>query len=206
MCIRDRGYTQRSSVLKFIGQYHGAVDSVLGYLSPSSSIKTGIDPKTSNQLFCVPFNDIEALETIFSQNSFAAVIIEIISGNMGFIRASMPFISKLKSLCEKHQCILIVDEIMTGFRVSPGGTCELYNLKPDLITYGKIIGGGFPIGAVAGPKELMNTLSPMGPIYQAGTFSGHPISMASDTTCHRYWMTRKCTRLINWSNWAQCIH
>ncbi len=173
-----KGYTQRSRILKFVGQYHGAVDSVLGYLSPSQSIKTGIDPKTSDQLVCVPFNDTKALEDAFSHNSFAAVIIEVISGNMGFIRASNPFIAKLQSLCDTHQCLLIVDEIMTGFRVGLGGTCKLYNLKPDLITYGKVVGGGFPIGAIAGPEKLMNTLSPVGPIYQAGTFSGHPISMA----------------------------
>lgn len=170
--------TKRTKIIKFSGQYHGAVESVLGYTMPSQSIDTGIDPNVSEQLSCLPFNDIAQLESAFKTQPPAAVIIEVISGNMGFIRAEVPFIQKLQQLCSIHQTTLIVDEVMTGFRVHPKGACALYELVPDLITYGKVIGGGLPVGAIAGPIRLMDLLSPIGPVYQAGTFSGHPLAMA----------------------------
>ncbi|MAH61666.1 MAG: aspartate aminotransferase family protein [Legionellales bacterium] len=191
--------TKRTQIIKFSGQYHGAVESVLGYVMPSQSIDTGIDPNVSEQLSCLTFNDIAQLESAFKIAPPAAVIIEVISGNMGFIRAEPAFIQKLQQLCKTHQTMLIVDEVMTGFRVHPKGACALYDLVPDLITYGKIIGGGLPVGAVAGPTRLMDLLSPIGPVYQAGTFSGHPLAMACGVTtlntvfetpliesCHQY--------------------
>lgn len=176
-----KSQTQRPMILKFVGQYHGAVDSVLGYEQPAESIRSGIDPSTSQQLLCIPFNDIAALDHTFETlgDSLAGVIIEIISGNMGFIRGSNKFLNRLSTLCSHYGTMLIVDEVMTGFRVNPCGATALYpDLSPDLWTYGKVIGGGLPVGAIAGPKEIMNLLSPVGPVYHAGTFAGHPLVMA----------------------------
>ncbi len=174
-----KAYTKKTKIIKFIGQYHGAADPVLGYVKPGNLADNGIDPNTASQLICLPFNDIDALTAVIhaQHDQIAGIMIELFSGNMGFVPANKAFITKAKKLCEEYNIVFIADEVMTGFRVHAKGASFLYDLTPDLTMLGKVIGGGFPIGAIGGKEDIMNLLSPVGQVYHAGTFAGHPLSM-----------------------------
>ena len=206
-----KAHTKKSKIIKFIGQYHGATDTVLGYVQPGNISENGIDAHTASQLICVPFNDEAALEAVIEKHhdEIAGLMIELFSGNMGFVPASDQFIKKAKALCETHNIVFIADEVMTGFRVHARGASYLYNVTPDLTMLGKVIGGGFPIGAVGGRADIMNLLSPEGGVYHAGTFAGHPLCMQAGSivlnmikegyvlsTCETY-VSRLCQALTD---------
>ena len=179
-----RGYTGKDIIIKFNGCYHGHGDAFLveagsgaaTFGKPSSS---GVTKGSSKDTISIPYNDPSSLESIFKRykNKIACVIVEPIAGNMGCVPPIKGFLEALRLLCDEYASILIFDEVMTGFRVSPGGAQQLYDIKPDLTTLGKILGGGLPVGGFGGKRELMQELSPMGGIYQAGTLSGNPITM-----------------------------
>lgn len=180
-----RAYTKRNKIIKFSGCYHGHSDSVLS--QAGSGIATfglpsckGVTKNTASETITVPFNDLHTLEITLSKcpKEIAAIIIEPVVGNSGVIIPEANFLKSVRELTQKFNCTLIFDEVITGFRIAPGGAQEKYNIKPDLTTLGKIIGGGMPIGAVGGKKEIMDLLAPVGPVYQAGTLSGNPISVA----------------------------
>ena len=188
-CIRlARGSTNRKKIIKFIGCYHGHVDSLL--VKAGSGLATlgvpdspGIPDELSKLTISLPYNDIDAVTKAFAKykDDIAAVIIEPIAGNMGFIEPDKEFVQKLRDLCTKNQSILIFDEVMTGFRVARGGVQELMEIEPDLTALGKIVGGGLPVGVYGGKAEIMNNISPDGPVYQAGTLSGNPIAVSAGT-------------------------
>lgn len=184
-----RGFTGRDYVMKFIGNFHGHADfflvqagSGLTGLSPTSS-SAGIPAEIVKHMLCVPYNDIEACHRIFQdpyyQKRLAAVILEPIAGNMGVVPAKPEFIQILRQETEKIGSLLIFDEVITGYRVGHKGAQEIYGVKPDLTTFGKIIGGGFPAAAFGGRREIMDLLAPLGTVYQAGTLSGNPVAMAA---------------------------
>lgn len=181
-----RGFTGRSKIIKFDGCYHGHSDSLLvkagsGAATLGTPDSAGVPPEFASQTLIAPFNDIPAVERLINAHpkEIAAIILEPIVGNMGLILPRHDFLPRLKQLCEAHQILLIFDEVMTGFRVSLGGVQELYRVKPDLTTLGKIVGGGFPVGVYGGRREIMEKIAPEGPVYQAGTLSGNPVAMAS---------------------------
>ena len=181
-----RGFTGRDLVIKFDGCYHGHVDSLLvsagsGVATHNKAASTGIPLDTIRYTISLPYNDVAALESTFTKyaNQIAAVIVEPIAGNMNFIRSSKFFLDTISRLCNLHKSVFIADEVMTGFRVAYAGAQSLYEIKPDLTCFGKIIGGGLPVGAVGGAAEIMDYLSPVGGVYQAGTLSGNPLAMAS---------------------------
>ena len=181
-----RGYTGRNLVLKFEGCYHGHGDSFLikagsGALTLGTPDSPGITPGTARDTLMASYNDLEAVEKVFAEkgNEIAAVILEPVTGNMGVIRPKKSFIEGLRKLCTDYGSVLIFDEVMTGFRLSRGGAQTLCDIKPDLTTFGKIIGGGLPVGAYGGKREIMEKLSPVGPVYQAGTLSGNPLAMTA---------------------------
>ena len=188
-CIRlARGTTNRKKIIKFIGCYHGHVDSLL--VKAGSGLATlgvpdspGIPEELSELTITLPYNDIDSLKDAFSKfsNDIAAVIIEPIAGNMGFIEPEKKFLEQLRDICSKNETILIFDEVMTGFRVARGGVQELFDITPDLTALGKIVGGGLPVGVYGGKAEIMNNISPDGPVYQAGTLSGNPIAVSAGT-------------------------
>ena len=188
-CIRlARGTTNRKKIIKFIGCYHGHVDSLL--VKAGSGLATlgvpdspGIPEELSELTITLPYNDIDSLKDAFSKFSddIAAVIIEPIAGNMGFIEPEKKFLEHLRDICSKNETILIFDEVMTGFRVARGGVQELFDITPDLTALGKIVGGGLPVGVYGGKAEIMNNISPDGPVYQAGTLSGNPIAVSAGT-------------------------
>lgn len=188
-CIRlARGTTNRKKIIKFIGCYHGHVDSLL--VKAGSGLATlgvpdspGIPEELSELTITLPYNDIDSLKDAFSKfnNDIAAVIIEPIAGNMGFIEPEKKFLEHLRDICSKNETILIFDEVMTGFRVARGGVQELFDITPDLTALGKIVGGGLPVGVYGGKAEIMNNISPDGPVYQAGTLSGNPIAVSAGT-------------------------
>ncbi|MAJ44748.1 MAG: glutamate-1-semialdehyde-2,1-aminomutase [Candidatus Marinimicrobia bacterium] len=180
-----RGYTNRDIIIKFEGCYHGHADFFLskagsGLATLGQPSSPGIPKAVVESTITVNFNDINAVEKIFENNpnKIAAVILEPICGNMGVVKPKSDFLKDLRKLCNRYGSILIFDEVMTGFRVSYGGAQELLNVIPDLTTLGKIIGGGLPVGAYGGKKEIMSKIAPEGSIYQAGTLSGNPIAMA----------------------------
>jgi glutamate-1-semialdehyde 2,1-aminomutase len=188
-----RGFTNRDITIKFEGCYHGHVDSLL--VKAGSGVATlglpdspGVPKGFSDTTVTVPFNSVEALEQAFEthRNQIAAVIVEPVCGNMGCIPPNSGYLDALRSITERHEALLIFDEVMTGFRVSPGGAQELYRIKPDLTTLGKIIGGGLPIAAYGGRKDIMTFLAPSGPIYQAGTLSGNPLAVAAGLAMLRH--------------------
>ncbi|OGV26620.1 MAG: glutamate-1-semialdehyde-2,1-aminomutase [Legionellales bacterium RIFCSPHIGHO2_12_FULL_37_14] len=181
-----RGYTGKAKIIKFNGCYHGHHDSLLvkagsGSLTLSIPSSSGIPSNVCRDTLTADFNNLAQVEACFKayKDDIAALIIEPIAGNMGFILPEEGFLMSLRALCSKYNTLLIFDEVMTGFRVALGGAQELYKIKPDLTTLGKVIGGGMPIGAVGGREEIMSCLAPEGAIYQAGTLSGHPLSMAA---------------------------
>jgi glutamate-1-semialdehyde 2,1-aminomutase len=186
-CIRlARGTTNRKKIIKFIGCYHGHVDSLL--VKAGSGLATlgvpdspGIPEELSELTITLPYNDIDSLKDAFSKfsNDIAAVIIEPIAGNMGCVLPQSDFIFKIRELCTQNNTVLVFDEVMTGFRLALGGAQEVLGIDADLVTYGKVIGGGLPVGAFGGKKEIMNSLAPDGPVYQAGTLSGNPIAMSA---------------------------
>ncbi len=180
-----RGYTGRSAIIKFQGCYHGHSDSLLVQAGSGSATlgvpsSAGVTPETAAQTVSLPYNNLEAVrEAVEVRDDIAAIIVEPIAGNMGVVPPGEGFLEGLGELCRERGTVLIFDEVITGFRVAPGGAQELYGLEPDLTTLGKIVGGGMPIGAVAGKAELMDSLAPTGPVYQAGTLSGNPIATAA---------------------------
>lgn len=181
-----RGATGRSKIIKFAGCYHGHADSFLveagsGALTFGNPSSPGVTAAATQDTLIANYNDLASVEHLFTANpdTIAAVIIEPMAGNMNFVPGEPQFIQGLRELCDRYQSLLIFDEVMTGFRVASGGAQSIYNVKPDLTTLGKIIGGGMPVGAYGGRADLMDLMSPVGPIYQAGTLSGNPLAMAA---------------------------
>ncbi|PKO08374.1 MAG: glutamate-1-semialdehyde-2,1-aminomutase [Chloroflexi bacterium HGW-Chloroflexi-2] len=181
-----RAYTKRDYIIKFEGCYHGHADIFL--VQAGSGVATlglpdspGVPAATANQTLIAPYNDLEAVKKIFQNypQQIAAIIVEPVAGNMGVVPPVEGFLQGLRTLSEEYNALLIFDEIMTGFRVHRGGAQALYNIKPDLTTLGKVIGGGVPVGAFGGRQEIMDLIAPAGPVYQAGTFSGNPLAMAA---------------------------
>ncbi|AWX55264.1 glutamate-1-semialdehyde-2,1-aminomutase [Brevibacillus brevis] len=184
-----RGYTKRNKIMKFEGCYHGHADSLL--IKAGSGVATlglpdspGVPEGTAHNTITVPYNDLESVKLAFETfgDDLAAVIVEPIGGNMGVVPPQPGFLEGLRDITEKHGTLLIFDEVMTGFRVALGGAQELYGITPDLTTMGKVIGGGLPVGAYGGKREIMQQVAPAGPIYQAGTLSGNPLAMAAGLT------------------------
>jgi len=181
-----RAYTGREKIIKFEGCYHGHGDSFLikagsGAMTLGVPDSPGVPEGTAKGTLTAIYNNLESVETLVSQHpsQIAAIIVEPIVGNMGCVLPKAGFLAGLRSLCDEHGVVLILDEVMTGFRVAPGGAQERYGIKPDLTTLGKIIGGGLPVGAYGGKREIMQMVAPSGPVYQAGTLSGNPLAMAA---------------------------
>ena len=184
-----RGFTNRDKIIKFDGCYHGHVDSLLikagsGVLTFGLPDSPGVPEDLAKHTITCPYNDISAFIEIFNsvKDDLAAVIVEPIAGNMGFVPGTEEFLRTLRSYTESNNSLLIFDEVMSGFRVSLGGAQEIFNIKPDITALGKVIGGGLPVGAFGGKKEIMDFLAPEGPVYQAGTLSGNPLAMAAGST------------------------
>lgn len=181
-----RGFTKRDKVLKFEGCYHGHGDSFLiaagsGAITMGEPDSPGVTKGTAKDTLLAPYNDIETVNEVVSSNvgEIAAIIVEPVAGNMGCVLPEPGFLEGLRSLCDAEGILLIFDEVMTGFRLSKGGAQEVFDVKPDLTTLGKIIGAGMPVGAYGGRKDVMDFVSPQGPVYQAGTLSGNPVAMAA---------------------------
>ena len=181
-----RGYTGRDKIVKFEGCYHGHSDSLLvkagsGALTLGVPSSPGVPACLADHTITLSYNDIEQVKQVFSEigDQIACIIVEPVAGNMNCIPPKEGFLQGLRKICDEYGAVLIFDEVMTGFRVALGGAQEFYNVKPDLTALGKVIGGGLPCAAFGGKKEIMNQIAPLGPIYQAGTLSGNPLSMAS---------------------------
>lgn len=179
-----RGYTKRSKILKFEGNYHGHADSLL--IKAGSGVATlglpdspGVPDSVAANTLTVPFNDLDSLRLAFEKfgDDIAAVILEPVAGNMGLVKPLPGYLEQVRAITREYGTLLIFDEVMTGFRVAYGGVQSLYNIDPDLTTMGKVIGGGLPVGAYGGKREIMEMVAPAGPIYQAGTLSGNPLAM-----------------------------
>ena len=188
-----RGYTGRERFIKFEGCYHGHADYFLikagsGALTLGVPTSPGVTKGNAADTLLADYNDIDSIKKLVSanKNEIAAVIIEPIAGNMGVVRAKDEFIKELRSICDEEKIVLIFDEVMTGFRVAVGGAQEVLAIKPDLSTFGKIIGGGLPVGAFGGKREIMEKIAPSGPVYQAGTLSGNPLAMAAGYAALKY--------------------
>lgn len=184
-----RGYTGRNKFIKFEGCYHGHADAFLvkaGSGLATFNIQTvpGVTAGAANDTLTAPYNDLEAVEQLVAQNKgeIAAIIIEPVAGNMGCIVPQAGFLEGLRSICDREGMVLIFDEVMTGFRLAAGGAQERLGVNADLVTYGKVIGGGMPVGAFGGKKEIMQCIAPLGNVYQAGTLSGNPIAMIAGYT------------------------
>ncbi len=181
-----RGFTKKDLIIKFSGNYHGHGDSFLisagsGAMTLGKPDSPGVTSNTAKDTLIAEFNNIKSVEYLFNKykNKVSAVIVEPVSGNMGVVKPKNNFLQKLRLITKKNNSLLIFDEVMTGFRLSSGGAQKLYNITPDITTLGKIIGGGLPVGAYGGKKEIMDFLSPNGPVYQAGTLSGNPLAMSA---------------------------
>ncbi|MCE3295018.1 MAG: glutamate-semialdehyde -aminomutase [Crocinitomicaceae bacterium] len=181
-----RGYTGRNKIIKFEGCYHGHSDSLLvkagsGLVTLGASSSAGVPESFAQETLVLPLNDVEALERCIAEHpeQIACAIIEPIPANNGLLLQELDFLKTLRELCTKNGILLFFDEVISGFRVAFAGAAEFYGIKPDLVTYGKIIGGGLPVGAYGASKEIMSCVSPDGPVYQAGTLSGNPVAMAA---------------------------
>jgi glutamate-1-semialdehyde 2,1-aminomutase len=181
-----RGFTGRDKIIKFEGNYHGHGDSFLiaagsGAMTMGSPDSPGVTKGTAQDTLLAKYNDLESVKTLVSANikEVAAIVVEPVAGNMGCVPPAAGFLEGLRHLCDENEIILIFDEVMTGFRLAKGGAQERYQVIPDMTTLGKIIGGGMPVGAYGGKKEIMDFVSPQGPVYQAGTLSGNPVAMAA---------------------------
>ena len=181
-----RGYTGKEKFIKFEGCYHGHADYFLikagsGALTLGIPTSPGVTKGNAADTLLADYNDIESIKRLVkaNKNEIAAIIIEPVAGNMGVVRANNTFLKELRQICDEEKIVLIFDEVMTGFRLSQQGVQGIYNIKPDMITFGKIIGGGLPVGAFGGKKEIMEMIAPAGPVYQAGTLSGNPLAMAA---------------------------
>ena len=181
-----RGHTGRSLIVKFEGCYHGHADSLLvkagsGALTFGNPSSAGVPPETAAHTLVLSFNDLNQVEETFKTKGkdIAAVIVEPVAGNMNLVLPKPGFLESLRKNCTQHGAVLIFDEVMTGFRVALGGAQARYGIKPDLTTLGKVIGGGLPVGAVGGKREIMQKIAPLGPVYQAGTLSGNPVAVAA---------------------------
>ena len=181
-----RGFTKKDKFIKFEGCYHGHGDSFLiaagsGAITLGVPDSPGVTKGVANDTLTAPYNDLEAVEKLIAanKNQIAAIILEPVVGNMGCVLPNAGFLEGIRKICDREEIILIFDEVMTGFRLAKGGAQELFNVKPDMTTLGKIIGGGLPVGAYGGRADIMNCVSPAGPVYQAGTLSGNPIAMAA---------------------------
>ena len=186
-CIRlARGYSGKNKIIKFTGCYHGHVDSLL--VKAGSGVSTfglpdspGVPDELAKLTYSCPYNDVDSVTKVVNEigDDLAAIIVEPIAGNMGFVPGQSHFLKALRDLCDQTDAVLIFDEVMSGFRVALGGAQEIYNIKPDLTALGKVIGGGLPVGAFGGKESIMNQLAPIGPVYQAGTLSGNPLAMSA---------------------------
>lgn len=181
-----RGYTGRDKIVKFEGCYHGHADSLLvkagsGALTLGIPTSPGVPASLAQHTLTLTYNDIEQVKQLFSQcgEEIAAIIVEPVAGNMNCIPPASGFLETLRQVCDQYGTVLIFDEVMTGFRVNLGGAQNLYNIKPDMTTLGKVIGAGLPVGAFGGKREIMEHLAPLGPVYQAGTLSGNPVAMCA---------------------------
>jgi len=181
-----RGYTKHDKIIKFSGCYHGHSDSFL--IAAGSGLSTfgvpnspGVTAGTAKDTLLAAYNDIDNVKALFeaNKNEIAAIIIEPVAGNMGCIPPAKGFLEALRTVCSENGALLIFDEVMTGFRLAKGGAQELYGVQADIVCFGKVIGGGLPVGAFAAREEIMNYLAPLGPVYQAGTLSGNPLAMAA---------------------------
>ena len=202
-----RGYTKKEFIIKFSGNYHGHGDSFLikagsGALTLGLPDSPGVTKNTAKDTLIADFNDLDSVEHLLIQKRdlVAAIIVEPVAGNMGLVLPKSGFLNGLKQLSEKYNCLLIFDEVMTGFRLAKGGAQEYYNVIPDLTTLGKIIGGGLPVGAYGGKKEIMDFLAPVGPVYQAGTLSGNPLAMSAGLTVLNQLNDKLYNKLENISN------
>ena len=181
-----RGFTGKDKIIKFAGCYHGHSDSFLiqagsGAVTFGSPNSPGVTKGTAQDTLLANYNDLDHVKSIIesNENEIACIIIEPVAGNMGCIPPVKGFLEGLRQLCDQHQILLIFDEVMTGFRLAKGGAQELLGIDADIVTFGKVIGGGLPVGAFAAREEIMNHLAPLGPVYQAGTLSGNPLAMAA---------------------------
>jgi len=181
-----RGYTGRNRVIKFEGCYHGHADSLLvkagsGALTFGQPSSSGVPPQVAADTLVLDYNDVEKLERCFAENGkdIAAVIVEPVVGNMNLVTPKPEFLRAMRELCTKNGAVLILDEVMTGFRVGLTGAQGRYGIQPDLTTLGKVIGGGMPVGAFGGRRDIMQKIAPLGPVYQAGTLSGNPVAVAA---------------------------
>lgn len=188
-----RGFTRKNKIIKFEGCYHGHGDSFLiaagsGAITMGVPDSPGVTQSVANDTLTAPFNDLNSVQHLVdsNKNQIAAIIVEPVVGNMGCVLPNSGFLEGLRRICDEENIVLIFDEVMTGFRLSKGGAQELFGIKPDLTTLGKIIGGGMPVGAYGGRKEIMDMVSPAGPIYQAGTLSGNPIAMSAGLAMLHY--------------------
>ncbi len=198
-----RGFTGRDDLVKFDGCYHGAGDPLL--VKAGSGVETlglpdspGVPADLAKHTLTAPYNDLPALAKLFEAHgkTIAAVIIEPVVGNMGVIIPQPGYLQGIHDLCKQHGALFIVDEVMTGFRLAQGGACELYGLRPDLVTFGKVIGAGLPVGAFGGRADVMDRVAPAGPIYQAGTLSGNPMAMAAGAAQLKL-MTKEAYQLLD---------
>ncbi len=181
-----RGYTGKNKIIKFAGCYHGHTDAMLvsagsGVMTSGVPDSAGVPRGCTQDTMIAVYNDLDSVEKLMaeSQDQVAAVIVEPVAANMGVVPPKDGFLQGLRDLCDKHKALLIFDEVITGFRLRFGGAAEYYGVTPDMVTYGKIIGAGMPVGAYGGRKEIMEMVAPSGPVYQAGTLSGNPIAMAA---------------------------
>ncbi|HWQ10671.1 MAG TPA: glutamate-1-semialdehyde 2,1-aminomutase, partial [Holophaga sp.] len=208
-----RGFTRRDFVLKFEGCYHGHADSMLvkagsGLATYGEPTSAGVPKPYADLTLVVSLDDFDGLEAVFAKHGaeLAAAIIEPIPANNGLLVQDPAFLRRLRELCTKHGALLILDEVISGFRVAPGGAAERLDITPDLVAYGKIIGGGMPVGLYGGRADVMSVVSPDGPVYQAGTLSGNPVAMAAGLATLEHLTPELYRRLEHCSHrWAQAF-